>query len=120
MCLPARIACPVKKAAKLATRETANETAANNSALAAYSTPRRGITASEVRIIPVEYSEVITSAPRTTMISSPSATCPIRLERAALKSACAAAGCCDQCATVPAQARIAHATLATTCASSVQ
>ena len=33
--------------------------------------PRRGCTVSEVRIIPVEYSEVTVSAPSTTMISWP-------------------------------------------------
>ena len=33
--------------------------------------PRRGCAVSEVRIIPVEYSEVITSAPITAMISWP-------------------------------------------------
>jgi hypothetical protein len=71
MCLPARMACPVKNAAKLVTSETASDTAVNTTALAEYSTPRRGITASDVLIMPVEYSEVITSAPSTTMISSP-------------------------------------------------
>ena len=35
-------------------------TAANTAALATYRTPRLGITVSDVRIIPVEYSEVIT------------------------------------------------------------
>ena len=33
--------------------------------------PRRGIAVSEVRIIPVEYSDVITSTPSTAMISWP-------------------------------------------------
>jgi hypothetical protein len=91
-----------------------NVTAANTIALAAYSTPRRGITASEVRIIPVEYSEVMTSAPSTTMISSPRATCPKRLACAASKSEP------FPCETVPAQNRTAQPMLATACASSVQ
>jgi hypothetical protein len=34
--------------------------------------PRRGIAVSEVRIIPVEYSDVIAMAPMTAMISWPS------------------------------------------------
>ena len=34
--------------------------------------PRRGIAVSEVRIIPVEYSDVMTIAPSTAMISWPS------------------------------------------------
>ncbi len=108
------MACPTKKSTKLATREIDNVTAANTIALAVYSTPRRGITASEVRIIPVEYSEVITSAPSTTMISSPSATCPVRLASAALKPGPI------PCETIPAQFRTAQAMLATTWASSVQ
>jgi hypothetical protein len=108
------MACPTKKATKLVTREIVSVTAVNTIAFAAYSTPRRGITASEVRIIPVEYSEVMTSAPSTTMINSPRATCPVRLASAALKSEPA------PCETMPAQFRTAQAMLATTRASSVQ
>jgi hypothetical protein len=39
--------------------------------LAANTTPRRGITVSDVRIIPVEYSDVIVSAPSAAMTSWP-------------------------------------------------
>src|SRR3984893_7494272 len=100
------MACPTKKATKLVTREMVSVTAANVIALAAYRTPRRGITASEVRIIPVEYSEVMTSAPSTTMISSPRATCPVRLASAALKPGPI------PCEAMPAQSRTAPAMLA--------
>ena len=101
-------------------REIVNVTPANTIALAAYSTPRRGITASDVRIIPVEYSEVMTSAPSTTMISSPSATCPIRLACAALNCAWSCGDSVAQWETVPAQNRTAQAMLASAWASSVQ
>jgi hypothetical protein len=43
----------------------------NTIAFAEYTTPRRGWAVSEVRIIPVEYSEVITIAPRIAIMSWP-------------------------------------------------
>jgi len=45
--------------------------------------PRRGIAVSDVRIIPVEYSDVITSAPRTAMMSWP-------ISKKAISDACVA------------------------------
>ena len=63
------MACPMKKDAKQATSPVTRDTTANTSALAANSVPRRGCTDSDVRIIPVEYSEVMVSAPRTAMTS---------------------------------------------------
>src|SRR5262249_38530520 len=50
---------------------TIRVTTANTRPLAANTTPRRGWTASEVRIIPVEYSEVMVSAPSAAMTSWP-------------------------------------------------
>jgi hypothetical protein len=79
------VAWPAKYAAKLVGRETASMTAVNTIALAASRTTRRGITVSEVLIMPVPYSEVIVSAPSTTMISSPSITTPVRAGVVALK-----------------------------------
>src|SRR5215471_6635416 len=64
-------AWPRKNAMKEVTSETTSATAVNTMALAAYTTPRRGCAVSEVRIIPVEYSEVIASAPSTAMMSWP-------------------------------------------------
>ena len=43
----------------------------NTTALAANTVPRRGSTVSEVLIMPVEYSEVMVSAPSTAMTSWP-------------------------------------------------
>ena len=51
--------------------EMTSVTPVNTIAFAAKTTPRRGWAVSEVRIIPVEYSEVITIAPSTAMISWP-------------------------------------------------
>jgi hypothetical protein len=48
-----------------------SEITAKTTALAANTTPRRGCTDSVVRIIPVEYSEVMVSAPRTAITSWP-------------------------------------------------
>ena len=61
----------MKKEANDATSPVTSATAANTTALAAYTVPRRGCTVSEVRIMPVEYSEVIVSAPSTAMTSWP-------------------------------------------------
>ena len=68
-----------KNAAKLATSAMTSVTAASTAAFAPNSTPRLGITASDVRIMPVPYSDVITMAPRTTMTSWPISPSPTRL-----------------------------------------
>ena len=52
-------------------RPATSATAANTTALAANSVPRRGIAVSDVRIIPVAYSEVMVSTPSTAMTSWP-------------------------------------------------
>src|SRR6516162_4343746 len=64
-------AWPRKNAMKEVTSETTSATAVNTMPFAAYTTPRRGCAVSEVRIIPVEYSDVIASAPSTAMMSYP-------------------------------------------------
>src|SRR5215471_7177522 len=66
-----KIAWPMKNEAKHATSPVTSETTANTMAFAVNRTPRRGCTASEVRIIPVEYSDVMVSAPSTAMTSWP-------------------------------------------------
>ena len=63
------IAWPTKNDRNDTTSPVASDTAPNTSALAANNVPRRGCAVSEVRIIPVEYSEVMVSAPSTTMMS---------------------------------------------------
>ena len=69
----------MKNAAKLVTTAVTRVTAASTMALAVNTTPRRGSTVSDVRIIPVEYSEVMTSVPSTTTISWPSRASPATL-----------------------------------------
>ena len=59
-------------------------------------TIRRGIAISEVRIIPVEYSAVSTSAPSTTMTSWPRTNIPVRLSWVASRGVRAAGGVFDQ------------------------
>src|SRR5262249_11204185 len=73
-------ACPMKKDAKLVTNAATKATTVTTAALAPYSTPRRGITVSDVRIIPVEYSDVSVSVPRTTVTSWPSRASPTTLD----------------------------------------
>src|SRR5215470_9667794 len=68
---PDMAAWPTKNETNEVTNETIRVTVVNTISLAAYTTPRRGCAVSEVRIIPVEYSEVITSAPSTAMMSWP-------------------------------------------------
>ena len=80
--------------------------------MAPYSTQRLGITVSEVRIIPVEYSEVIDSTPRTTMTSWPSRASPRTLDWVGSKPARSCAAMCDQWAASPAQNATLQATLA--------
>ena len=84
-CVLASRAWPMKNDAKLARSATTSATAANTAALAPYNAPRRGITVSDVRIIPVEYSDVIDSVPRTTITSWPSRASPTRLDWAGSK-----------------------------------
>jgi hypothetical protein len=69
ICWLDKMAWPAKKARKLVTSPTTSATAPNTTPLAAKNVPRRGMEASDVRIIPVEYSEVMVRAPRT-MITS--------------------------------------------------
>ena len=64
-------AWPRKNVMKLATTVTPSATTPSTSVFAANTVGRRGITDSEVRIIPVEYSEVSTIAPSTTITSWP-------------------------------------------------
>src|SRR5215469_1442441 len=73
---PDMAAWPTKNAMNEVTSETTRVTVLNTSSFAAYTVPRRGIAVSEVRIIPVEYSDVIVSAPSTAMISWPSSKKP--------------------------------------------
>ena len=73
-----KMAWPMKNEPNDATSPVTRLTRVNTMPLAASTVPRRGCTDSEVRIIPVEYSEVMASAPSTTMISWPR-TRPIRL-----------------------------------------
>src|SRR6266516_6709983 len=106
----------MKKDAKQATSPVTRDTTANTSALAANSVPRRGCTDSVVRIIPVEYSEVMVSAPRTAMTSWPTYR-PARLCWVASKLVGLTPWGCDA---VPAQARAPMPTQTTTRASRVQ
>src|SRR5215472_11915044 len=66
-----KIAWPTKNDPNDVISPTIRVTTANTTPLAANTTPRRGWTASEVRIIPVEYSEVMVSAPSAAMTSWP-------------------------------------------------
>src|SRR6516162_11046220 len=68
---PDMAAWPTKNATNEVISETTRVTVLNTISFAAYTVPRRGIAVSEVRIIPVEYSDVIVSAPSTAMISWP-------------------------------------------------
>ena len=80
---------------------------------------RRGIAVSEVLIIPVEYSEVSTIAPNTTMTSWPRKNSPATLTWVASKVARSDAEVCDQLAATPAQMAAPIPTLTTTSTSSV-
>ena len=84
----------MKKAAKLVRNAVTRATAVNTAAFAPYNTPRRGITVSDVRIIPVEYSEVIVSVPRTAMTSWPRRARPMMLAWVGSKPA---RSCADRC-----------------------
>src|SRR6516225_8903581 len=92
---------PRKYEPKLVANDTTRLTAANTAAFAAYSVPRRGITVSEVRIMPVEYSEVIIRAPSTTMTSWPSRARPRTLSWAPSKLARSGADMVGHECTVP-------------------
>src|SRR5580704_7158301 len=106
-------AWPTKNAAKAVTRLVTSATTANTTPLAAIITPRCGLVVSVVRIMPVEYSELITSTPSTPMISCPMYR-PARLCRAGSKS-----GPCGPCA-APALASAPNPTTTTNIASSAQ
>src|SRR6266851_7986939 len=96
-----RIAWPTKKDPNAAISPVISVTTANTTALAANTTPRRGWTASDVRIIPVAYSEVMVSAPSAAMMSWPTYR-PARLCWVASKPALLTPLGCDA---VPALAR---------------
>src|SRR6516162_5415517 len=70
-CVLASRAWPRKNETNAAMNETTSATTAKTAALARYTTVRRGIAVSEVRIMPVEYSAVSVIAPSTTMTSWP-------------------------------------------------
>ena len=78
------------------------------------------MTASDVRIMPVEYSDVIVRVPRTTTMSWPSRASPTMLAWVGSKPARTTAGVCAQCAAVPAQSATAQARPASTSTASVQ
>src|SRR6516162_9935042 len=113
-------AWPRKNAMKEVTSETTSATAVNTMALAAYTTPRRGCAVSEVRIIPVEYSEVIASAPITAITSCPSWKNANRLTCVASKVALSPGDICDQLAATPPLIAAPMPTLTTIIASIVQ
>ena len=69
--LPGRAAFPAKKAMNAAASPAASATAPNTAAFAASTSGRLGIAASVARIIPEEYSPVITSTPSTPVSSRP-------------------------------------------------
>src|SRR6516225_344241 len=96
-------AWPMKKAAKLVRNATTRAIAVNTEALAAPRTRRLGITVSDVRIMPVEYSEVIASVPSTTITSWPSRASPTMLDWLGSKPARCAAGICGHRDASPAQ-----------------
>src|SRR5690242_16708441 len=113
---PDSIAWPTKKDPNDAISPVTSVTTANTTPLAAKTTPRRGWTASEVRIIPVEYSEVIVSAPSAAMTSWPTYR-PARLCWVASKLAALIPSGCDA---VPALARAPMTIQTTISASRVQ
>src|SRR5579859_6821892 len=113
-------ACPTKNETKLVSSATTSATAPNTSALATYTTPRRGMTVSDVLIIPVEYSDVMISAPSTTMMSWPRNTRPNRLFWTGSNVALSEADRLLQCDLVTAAISAPSPTLTTTSASSVQ
>ena len=79
------MAWPMKNDTNDATSPVTMLTRKNTTPLAASMVPRRGCTISELRIIPVEYSEVMVSAPSTVMMSWPRIR-PARLRWVASKS----------------------------------
>ena len=68
---PERTACPRKKEVKLSTSPITSAPRPTTSTLAAMNTPRRGMAASEERIVPDPYSPVMASTPSTPMASEP-------------------------------------------------
>src|SRR5438105_10803424 len=105
---------------KLATSVTTSATTASTSALAAYTTGRRGIAQSDVRIIPVEYSEVNVIAPSTTMTSWPRKNSPARLVWVASKVAWSPGDIWFQCDAVAAEIAPPRPMLTASSTSSVQ
>ncbi len=89
-------------------------TAAKTTALAAIRVPRRGIVVSVVRIIPEPYSELMTSTPRTPMISW----LMYRPPRLCAVGSKPGPGC--PCVATPQLASAPKPTVTTTSASSVQ
>src|SRR5579875_617705 len=81
---PERMACPMKNAAKASASLTTSATEPNTRTLAARTTGRRGMAVSVARMVPVPYSALTTSAPRTPMASWPRKN-PVRLWRVGSK-----------------------------------
>src|SRR5580698_4277560 len=106
-------AWPRKNAVNDVIRLVTSATTVNTTPLAAIIMPRCGLVVSVVRIMPVEYSELMTSTPRTPMISCPMYS-PARLCRVGSKY-----GPCGPCA-APALASAPKPTTTTNIASSVQ
>src|ERR1700733_3636797 len=105
---------PTKNAAKAVTRLVTRATTANTTPLAAIIMPRCGLVISVVRIMPVEYSELITSTPSTPMISCPMYS-PARLCCVGSKY-----GPCGPWLAAPQLARAPNPTTTTNIASSAQ
>src|SRR5580700_7356729 len=112
-------AWPRKNDTNESTTESTSVTRPNTMPLAANITERRGITVSEVRIIPVEYSEVMTSAPSTAMTSGPRNPIPPRLVEVASNVALSDADMLCQLDLMTAQIRAENPTLSTTSTSIV-
>ena len=79
-CLADKIAWPRAKALKVRTSLTTTATAPNTRILAVSTTGRRGTADNVARMVPVPYSALMTSTPRTPKMSCPRKT-PIRLRR---------------------------------------
>lgn len=108
----------MKKAAKLAPAPTATLTAKSTRDFDASSIPRWGTAARVARIMPVPYSVVITSTPRTP-IPNWAKNVPPTPASMGLNSSRAAGAVVAQSCTVISETRIATATMATTAASRV-
>src|ERR1700728_2162169 len=112
-------AWPRKNDTNESTSASTSATRPNTTPLAANTTERRGITVSDVRIIPVEYSEVRTSAPSTATTSGPRNPIPPRLVEVASNVAWLDADILCQLALMTAQISTENPMLSTTSTSTV-